>query len=622
MHTSYYKRPLLLLLVLYILLLVIFYKPAPSATDVYHKIPLKTVTLTGKVVSFPVEKTKSRNAVVKVYDVNGEETGGYVYARFKNYEPVWHETVRLEGRLKKPYSIALMGNFDWGAYLAGQHIFTEIAVSSAEQIRPPSFFFRAVSAVRRDILQTFQQSFPRNAAAIAGGVLLGERGEIDAGLYTDFQDSGAIHLLVASGGNVGFVTLMTFAFCALFGLSRRKTVLAALVVAGVYTLIAGADAPLVRAYFMTVCAVAGYFLHRNSGVFQGLVLSCFVILLFHSAAVFETGFQMSFLATLAIIVCLNNYELPHAWPRWVKFFVQIFLATLSTQLVLLPVFTNVFFKVSFVGLLANMLLVPLASLLMALSFAYYVFSLLHIGFLLHAVTAGALWLFERLVQVFAAFPLASVPAAAWRAGWIAAYYAGVFLLFHLPQKDFLRRVYKPLLAFMLLAPAAQYVFFNPPTVWLLNEWNKNAALYRTADGTRFLFGAGIDGDKLARAVLKSGARTLDAVFISEDTEKQLKEVRDLQKYIKVKKVVLPFTDMWPEDEMCLDGQNIIARWGVLLNRKGNLWSNRGYSGGRDSVSYEVDDGKINFTVAANARFIVRGGAVLDNRRNATRRVHL
>ena len=80
--------------------------------------------------------------------------------------------------------------------------------------------------------------------------------------------------------------------------------------------------------------------------------------------------------------------------------------------------------------------------------------------------------------------------------------------------------------------------------------------------------------------------------------------------------------MWPEDEMRLDGQNIIARWGVLLNRKGNLWSNRGYSGGRDSVSYEVDDGKINFTVAANARFIVRGGAVLDNRRNATRRVHL
>ena len=125
--------------------------------------------------------------------------------------------------------------------------------------------------------------------------------------------------------------------------SRRETV----AVAGVYTVLAGADAPLTRAYFMTVCAVAGYFLRRNSGVFQGLVLSCLVILLVHPAAVFETGFQMSFLATLAIVVCLNLYEIPYTWPRWVRFFAQIFLATLSTQLVLLPVFTNVFYKVSF-----------------------------------------------------------------------------------------------------------------------------------------------------------------------------------------------------------------------------------------------------------------------------------
>ena len=51
---------------------------------------------------------------------------------------------------------------------------------------------------------------------------------------------------------------------------------------------------------------------------------------------------MSFLATLAIVICMNVYELPYQWPRWVKFFVQIFMATLSTQLVLLPVFTNVF----------------------------------------------------------------------------------------------------------------------------------------------------------------------------------------------------------------------------------------------------------------------------------------
>ena len=622
MHYSYYKRPLLLLLVLYVALLSCFYRPAPSSDDVYHKIPLKTVALTGKVVSFPVLKKNGYNAVVKVLAVNGEKTGGYVYARFKEYTPAWHETLQLQGRLKKPYSIAMLGNFDWGAYLATQHVSTEMAVSSAQQKAPPSFFFRAIAAVRADILKVFEQNFPRNLAAIAGGVLLGERGEIDGGLYSDFQDSGAIHLLVASGGNVGFVTLIVFAFCALFGAGRKKTVVLALVIAGVYTLIAGADAPLVRAYFMTVCAVTGYLLHRNSGVFQGLIISCFVILLFNPACVFETGFEMSFLATLAIIVCLNTYQLPAAWPRWVKFFVQIFMATLCTQLVLLPVFTNVFFKVSFAGLLSNMLLVPLASLLMGLSFAYYVFSLLHMGFVLHALTQGTLWTFEQLVRFFASFPFSSVTAAAWRPGWIVSYYTGLFLLFNLPQKIFVRRIWKYALAVMVLAPAVQYLFFNPPTVWLLNEWNKNAVLVRLPNGSRLLFGAAIDGDKLSRAVLRSGGTQLDAVFISEDAAKQTKEIKELQKQITVKKVVLPFADVWPGEEITVRGTQVRAEWGLLKNRQGALWRNRGYSGGRDSLSYTVTDKDLSFTVSANGRFIEHNGVTFDNKRNATQTLHL
>lgn len=620
MHYSYYKRPLLLLLILYIALLAFFYKPSPPPNDVFYKIPLKTVTLTGKVVGFASVKKKSRNVIVKVYDVNGQKTGGYVYARFKDYAPAWHETVRLEGKLKKPYSIALMGNFDWGAYLATKNVFTEMTVTGARQMAPPSWPLRAIAFVRADILDTFEKNFDRNLSAIAGGVLLGERGEIDPGLYTDFQDSGAIHLLVASGGNVGFVTLVVFAFCALFGAGRKKTALLALIIAGVYTLVAGADAPLTRAYFMTVCAVAGYFLHRNSGVFQGLVLSCFVILIFNPAAVFETGFQMSFLATMAIIICLNNYELPYKWPRWVKFFAQIFMATLSTQLLLLPVFTNVFYKVSFVGLFSNMVLVPWASFLMGLGFAFYVFSLLHLGFLLKGLTWLALFGFKWLVEFFAAQPFASVPAAAWRAGWIVSYYAGLFLLFNLPQKAFMRRAWIPLAAVMALAPAAQYLFFNPPAVWLLNEWNKNAVLFRAPGGRRILVGAAIDGDKLARAVYKSGARKLDAVLIGEDAQKQLKQVRELAKRVKIGRVLVAFEDTWPGDETETAGIKIKTEWGLLLNREKKLWTNRGYSGGRDSLSYELAWKDKRFTAAANSRFILYDGKVYDNKRNATQRV--
>ena len=277
MHPDIYKRPLLWCLAALIILLLCFYSPAPSQRDVFHFLPAKDVTLMGQVDGFAVSKPKSKNVKLKVFSVNGRPADGYVYARLRNADPQWKDTLEITGRLQTPYGIDLLGNFNWRRYLAYQGIFTEIKSDDVRLVRRAAFPYRWIRALRADILDVFRSSFPPELASIAGGVLLGERGEISSDLYTAFQDSGAIHLLVASGGNVGFVTLVAVAFCGLFGLGRKKTLLSALAVAGVYTLAAGADAPLVRAYFMAVCACGGYFLGRNSGVFQGLIVSCFLI---------------------------------------------------------------------------------------------------------------------------------------------------------------------------------------------------------------------------------------------------------------------------------------------------------------------------------------------------------
>ena len=137
-----------------------------------------------------------------------------------------------------------------------------------------------------------------------------------------------------------------------------------------------------------------------------------------------------------------------------------------------------------------------------------------------------------------------------------------------------------------------------------------------------LFGTAIEGEKLARAVLASGSRTLDAVFISEDAAKQTAEAAALARSIRVERTVLPFTDIWPGEEIRFDRLGITAQWGLLLNRKGALWRNRGYSGGRDSISYEVADGPLHFVTAANNRFIVIDGKRYDNERNRTSTLHL
>lgn len=612
MHPGAYKRPLFIGLVFFIVCLWLFYKPAPGPDDPSRFTSSKEpVCAVGTVESFAVSKKNSRNVILNVSSVNGEKSHGNLYARIQHFEPRWKDEIRVCGKMKKPYGIDMPGNFDWRKYLSVKQVFAEITADGAEVTASANRFYRAVRFVRADILQTFYENFNPNLAGIAGGVLLGERGEIDPSLYTAFQDSGAIHLLVASGGNVGFVTLVVFGVCSLFGFGRKKTAWLALAVAGVYTLIAGADAPLTRAYFMTVCACAGYMLGRNSGVFQGLVLSCLIILCFNPAAVFETGFQMSFLATLAIVVCLNNYKMPYNWPKSATFFLQIFLATLSTQLVLLPVFTNVFYKVSVTGLASNMILVPMASLVMGLTFLFYLFTLFKIGFLLKGITFAGLWLFQYVVEFFAGFDLSSLQAAAMPAGWIVSFYALVFLAFHVPVKTFFRKIWIPCLAVAVLAPAAQYIFFTPNRAYVFGEWDKRSVLIRSKSGETVLIGTRISGEKLARAVLGSGSRSADAALLFSDHPKERAGLEELKTHLRVRQSVVPFKDgPWPGDAVQTGGCRLEMLWGEHKTKDGRSWTSHGYSGnGKDSVSYSVSCGGKELTVGAEGRFVQTGETV-------------
>ena len=585
MHPSVYKRPLLWLVAALIVGLTFFYRPAPAKQDVSRFISSQEVTLIGQVVSFPVTKKDKQNGWINVLSVNGVPAGGRVYARIGNFTPQWKDTLQLTGRLQTPYSVHLPGNFDWSEYLARKQTFAEIKTTQAQRVKQAAWPWRVIRTVRQDILHTLTTSFPPEFAQIAGGVLLGERGDFPPDLYTAFQNSGAIHLLVASGGNVGFVTLITLAVGMLFGLRRRALLVFALGTAGAYTLIAGADAPLLRAYLMAVCACAGYFLGRNSGVFQGLLLSCLIILLITPSAVFDTGFQMSFLATLAIVICLNNYRVPGSWPKLARFFVPIFLATLASQLALLPVFTNVFYKVSLTGLLSNMLLVPGASFLMGLGFAYYVFSLLHIGIVLYYPYLWSLEIFELLVRFFASFQFSSLSATSWNVGSIVAYYVALFWVLQLPHKNFAKKLALPCLIIAVLFFGIGRLNQNRPKVYLLSEWNNRAAIVRINRKTALVFNDGLDKEKIEHALYALGFSQASLMLPLAGE--------------------VIFDTIWPGDKFSVPGGKVRATWELRRTQDGHVWEDTGYSGKQNSgLSYCVQAKKREICIGSHARFLV------------------
>ena len=552
--------------------------------------------------------------MVDILSINGKPTRGKLYVRFTHFSPQWKDTISFSGKLTKPYGVSLIGNFNWRTYLAQKGIFAEVKTADALLVKKAAWPYRIVRRVRQSILQTFQTHLPQDLASIASGLVLGERSELTAPLFTAFQTSGTIHLLVASGGNVGFVTLLLFMGCNVFSIPRKKALVLALIGAGFYTLLAGADAPLVRAYWMTLFVSLSYLLRRNTNLIQGLLVAAFMILLVRPSALFEVSFQMSFLATLGIIWGVANFPLPSSWPKGVRFFVAVFMASLCSQLFLLPIFANVFYKVSVVGLVANMLLVPFASGLLAVSVAYYAAELLHFGFLIYFPLLWGLQLFRFLVEFFASFSFSSFEITSWQPTTVSAYFIGLFLLFHIRIKAVWRKVGLLGILGIIILLGCSYANNQKMQIYLLDEWGKNVILFKDPSGQTFVFGTEIAPDKLTNALRKIGTQGVETMFaFSAKKPKQ-----NLADFVPVAHTVIPFEQVWPEKEFTVGSVTVTLEWGQVCSHQGKCVVHKGYSGTKhDKTSYHVITSRGDFYIGANGSFVRVNDKLIFAQRNKT-----
>jgi competence protein ComEC len=166
-------------------------------------------------------------------------------------------------------------------------------------------FENALESVRRNARFGFarlaRQGRVRDAS-ILSSVTLGDYADLDRPTRDAFQNSGTFHVLVVSGLHVGWI-----AAAAVFLLRRMKVPRAArTAVAGTavlcYCALVGFQASITRALWMFLVYMLGQFLFRRATPSNIALASAFTLLLIRPQWLFDAGFQLSFLAVLAIAV--------------------------------------------------------------------------------------------------------------------------------------------------------------------------------------------------------------------------------------------------------------------------------------------------------------------------------
>ncbi len=337
--------------------------------------------ITGWVASYPDEREHAVLLTVRAESIqlDGQEpvsVRGKVLVRLPAGS-TWHygDRVVLQG---KPFTPPDTGDFSYSEYLARQGIYTYLISPAVRQTGSGagSPLMAGIYRLRQSAYQTLNRIFPQPEAALFSGVLLGLERDLPEGIVAAFQDTGTAHIVAISGFNMTILSALLIGLLGRF-LPRGWAAVAAAAAIGGYTLLVGGNPAVVRAAVMGSLALFGRLIGRGSSGLTPLAFSAALMCLFNPLLPWDAGFQLSFTATLGLI--LYGEPLQRSFEGWAAGrwgentakrlagpVSEYFLFTLAAQVTTLPVILVHFGRLSLTSLMANPLILPAQPALMIL----------------------------------------------------------------------------------------------------------------------------------------------------------------------------------------------------------------------------------------------------------------
>ncbi len=386
-------------------------------------------TYTGQIVQEPESAANSTNQVVQI----GQER---IVAKVDRHTLVHYgDTVSVTGSLAvpEPFMTDFGRTFDYPGYLRAKGVgytmsFARITVIDTTTGNPAlRFLFR----VKARFIEALEDILPEPYVGLGKGLLLGVNHALGSELEDIFRRAGIIHIVVLSGYNILLVVQFVLLILArLLPLRARAIVGIAAIVC--FALIVGLGASVVRASIMAALSLVALLFGRKYAVIRALFLAGAVMLIVNPYILTnDIGFQLSFMATFGLLFVAPHLKWLVTWMPEKFGFQEFLLATISTQIAVLPILLYNMGQFSIISLMVNVLVLPVVSFAMLLTFLTGLIALISHS-LAFPLSFGAYIVLAYIITIatrFAALPFAvvNVPFFPWYAVFVSYLLLGAWL---------------------------------------------------------------------------------------------------------------------------------------------------------------------------------------------------
>ena len=500
------------------------------------------------------EESEYLQMKAQVKSAEGNETNGRQKVLIRFYPPDKKDGLKKYNDVGIPGSIIIAkgtperpegrrnpGCFDYSIYLRSigiRTVFTADEITAANKMycTGAEIFkakvYGALYMIKEEFAEKLERSAGSKTAGLVKAILFGEKNDIDEETLDEFRKNGTAHVLAVSGLHIGII----YGFLSRLWVWKKGKLffLSVMVFFMIYMIMASFSPSVVRAVIMVWLHVLANLTGQRYDMASAAFFTALLMLLANPMHIFNTGFQMSFLAVLTLSLML---------PIIKKIYSGMFLGSLAIQAGLTPFTVYVFNYVSIMSVIVNVPIIFLTGMIVPAGMCCMVSMLIfQPAFdIISKVLFGLCSIMEELndmttIEGITVFDIKS-PAL-----WIPAVYYLTLLIFVSEEGRllFLRKKWGNIAILTVLAVAASIVFgvaagndFKDSDVVFVDVGQGDCIHFRSGRNGDYLVDGGgsinydVGSKTLKPYLLKNGASSIDGAFITHLHTDHYKGVAEL-----------------------------------------------------------------------------------------------
>lgn len=485
--------------------------------------------------------------------------------------------VRLEGMLVLPELPRNPGQFNRRIYESGKKIDFYLENPTVLEVKEQRSGVREVVEIwKTEMMNRCEKIYPDEEAGILEAMLFGEKSELSGDIKELYQAAGISHVLVISGLHISLLALAVAGILRRLGFPMPVWVILSVGVLAGYGILIGQPTTAVRALLMFFVLQGARLLGRSYDLLSALAFAGILMLLDNPDLILDGGCRLSFCAVIGvgwyvseknkIFRSIGEKEKRKNRGKGGKgssagAILENIRAGWYLWLFTLPVMLDTFYQVSVVGILWNLVAIPLLPVIIASGGLGVVLAgwNIFLGSLAGSPAYGMLQLYQEIGNISE-----KLPVGMWTPGQppkpvIAGYYLVIFLLV-LVEKQLIKREKRwkirkifpgmELCSMLLLLLLMAHPWQQREKITFLDVGQGDASLLQSGGQTLLLDGGSTSQKNVGTYVIlpyikQQGISCLEAVVLTHTDQDHINGVTEVLEegkkgWLTVKNLMYPY----------------------------------------------------------------------------------